>query len=249
MKTMSLAWLCIPARIPSSRAALITHCESGTSSQKNCAGKLDLHGAYLSAWDPSGNVFAVASPTAQSVLLYDFRNYDKEPFATFDLLQANYDLSPNDVGSGWTKLEFSNDGNSLLMGTAGSGHLLLDAFDGRPKAFLRRAKDREGAKRLGAGELNPEHIDPLSKEFMPSTTGDACFSGDGKYVLSGSRDANVHVWQVPPPADELKSSLYPVHELEHKGDLGVLAWNPRYNMFATGEKEVVFWVPDPNLSL
>src|SRR5271163_1496344 len=35
---------------------------------KNACGKLDLNGAYLSAWDPSGNVFAVASPTAQSIL-------------------------------------------------------------------------------------------------------------------------------------------------------------------------------------
>ena len=211
---------------------------------KHAQGKLLLNGAYLAAWDPSGNVFAVASPVAQSILLYDLRNYDKEPFATFDVMQSNFQLSRGDVGKGWNKLEFSNDGKCLLIGTTGIGHLLLDAFDGSLKATLRRTGDRPGAKRLGVGEQNAEHIDPSSNEYLHPTTGDVCFTSDGRYVLSGSSGQNVQVW------DTLRAAttrdLYPQCELEHKGDTGVVAFNPRYNFFASGDRELVFWVPDPN---
>src|SRR6202000_2195031 len=97
---------------------------------KNACGKLLLDSTYLAAWDPSGNVFAVASPAAQAILLYDFRNYDREPFSTFDVLQHSQDS----ITKGWNKLEFSNDGKFLLLGTTGRSHFLLDAFDGHLKA-------------------------------------------------------------------------------------------------------------------
>jgi COMPASS component SWD2 len=209
---------------------------------KNACGKLNLHGAYLAAWDPSGNVFAVASPTAQALLLYDFRNFEKEPFATFDMLP--YFQNNQNSPKAWNKLEFSNDGKHILLGTTGTQHLLLDAFDGHLKASLLR--DRGAVRRLGAGDHNPESMDPQSSEFMYPSTGDCCFSPDGRYVLSGSRQQNVLVWDTLASAQE--RFLRPIHELEHKGDSAVIAFNPRYNFFATGDKEVVFWVPDQSLA-
>jgi COMPASS component SWD2 len=208
-------------------------------STKNACGKLLLNGAYLSAWDPSGNVFAVASPTAQSILLYDFRNYDKEPFSTFDLLPH---MEP--ALRGWNKLEFSNDGKNLLLGTTGRSHFLLDAFDGSLKKQLRR-ESRGGAKRLAPGAHNPENVDSLSSEFLQQSTGDCCFSPDGRYVISGSRWENVLVWDTLSTGQD--KNMTPSHELEYKGDSAVIAFNPRWNFFATGDKEVVFWVPDLNL--
>jgi COMPASS component SWD2 len=210
------------------------------ASTKNACGKLLLNGAHLAAWDPSGNIFAVASPTAQAILLYDFRNYDKEPFSTFDILQYSQELTPNSVSKGWNKLEFSNDGKSLLLGTTGQSHFLLDAFEGTLKASLRRS-ERGGVRRLGAGEHNVD-IDPLSSEYLQPSTGDCCFTSDGRYVLSGSRKENVLVWDTLVPAPD--KNLRPIHELEYKGDTAVVAFNPRYNFFATGDKELVFWVPD-----
>ncbi|TVY46467.1 WD repeat-containing protein [Lachnellula occidentalis] len=210
---------------------------------RHACGKLLLNGAYLAAWDPSGNVFAVASPTSQSILLYDFRNYDKEPFSTFDMLPYAQEAQANSISKGWNKLEFSNDGKHLLLGTTGGGHLLLDAFDGNLKAFLRR--DRGGVKRLGAGDHNPEHTDPHSSDFLQPSNGDCCFTPDGRYVISGTRKENVLVWDTLQAAPE--KVLSPVHELEYKGDSAVMAFNPKYNMFATGDKEVVFWVPDLDL--
>jgi COMPASS component SWD2 len=210
---------------------------------KNACSKLNLNGAYLAAWDPSGNVFAVASPTSQSILLYDFRNYDKEPFSTFDMLPHAHEM-PNPISKCWNKLEFSNDGKSLLLGTTGQSHFLLDAFDGHLKASLRR--DRGGARRLGAGDHNPEHVDPQSSEFLYPGTGDCCFTPDGRYVISGTRQQNVLVWDTLAPAPE--KVLRPIHELDYRGDSAVIAFNPRYNFFATGDKQVVFWVPDLNLA-
>jgi COMPASS component SWD2 len=206
---------------------------------KNACGKLLLNGAFLAAWDPSGNVFAVASPTAQAILLYDFRNYDKEPFSTFDILPHSMDT----ITKGWNKLEFSNDGKSLLLGTTGRSHFLIDAFDGHLKGHLLR-DEKGGSRRLAAGDHNPESVDPHSPEYIHESTGDSCFTPDGRYVISGSRKDNILVWNTMSSAQN--QTLKPSHELEYKGESAVIAFNPRYNMFATGDKEVVFWVPDQN---
>jgi COMPASS component SWD2 len=209
-----------------------------TNTQHSC-GKLLISRPYLAAFDPSANVIAIASEAAQTILLYDFRNYDKEPFATFDLLEHTHAFSPNSIIKNWNKLEFSNDGKSILVGASGHGHLLLDAFEGHVRAYLYRPKG--GPKRLAAGEHNAED----AAEILAETSGDACFSPDGRYVLSGSRRENVLVWDtfIPAPANK---QLSPIHELEMKSEAAVLAFNPRYNFFATADKEVVFWVPDPH---
>lgn len=151
---------------------------------------------------------------------------------------------PKTASKGWNKLEFSNDGKHILLGTTASGHLLLDAFDGHLKASLRR--ERGGVKRLCGGDHNPEDLSTQSSEYLFPTTGDACFTPDGRYVISGSRQQNVLVWDTLAPARE--GALSPINELEHKGDSAVIAFNPRYNFFATADKEVVFWVPDQSLA-
>ncbi|KUJ22132.1 WD repeat-containing protein-like protein [Mollisia scopiformis] len=215
------------------------------SATKNVAGRLDLHGAYLTAWDPSGYVFAVASPTAAAIVLYDFRNFDKAPFASFDMLPYSGEMGEG-MSRGWNKLEFSNDGKHLLLGTTGNSHFLLDAFDGHVKASLR--KDRGSVRRLGPGEHNPENMDPMSSDYLFPSTGDCCFSPDGRYVLSGTRQRNVLVWETLGGSTETSRSVVPAHELDYAGDTALMAFNPRYNMFATADKEVVFWLPDQSLA-
>lgn len=208
---------------------------------QNAVGKLYLAHSYLSAFDPSANVIAIASPAAQTILLYDFRNWDKEPFATFDMLQYTQEYLPGNQSKGWNKLEFSNDGKSLLVGTNGGGHFVLDAFDGGLKSFLNRSNG--GAKRLAAGEHNPEGADP--SEALQESSGDACFSPDGRFVLSGRARDNLLIWDTLAPSGANKIQA-PTHELEHKSQAAVLAFNPRFNFFASADKEVVFWVPDQN---
>ncbi|EKD20441.1 uncharacterized protein L3040_004270 [Drepanopeziza brunnea f. sp. 'multigermtubi'] len=211
---------------------------------KNHCGKLLLNGAYLAAWDPSGNVFAVASPTAASILLYDFRNYDKAPFSTFDILPFANPETSNLASKGWSKIEFSNDGKHILLGSAGQSHFLLDAFDGHLKAALRR--ERGSVRRLYGGDQNPEGVSSQSSDYLYPGTGDCCFTPDGRYVISGSRGQNALVWDTLAPAPE--QFLLPIHQLEYDGESAVIAFNPRYNFFATGDKDVVFWVPEQSFS-
>ncbi|KAL0930778.1 WD repeat protein [Colletotrichum truncatum] len=213
-------------------------------STKQWCGQLFLSTPYLAAYDPSGQIFAVASSSSGSVLLYDCRNYDKAPFATFDLVDVGRHVDPQFVVRGWTKLEFSNDGKHILVGTRGSGHFLLDAFDGSLKAYL--LKPEGGTRRLAAGEASSTHYNGVSRTDAPTveSSGDCCFSVDGRYVLSGTKK-DVLVWDVLTAPNETKT-LNPSWILEDKREAAVLAFNPRYNFFATADREVVFWLPDPH---
>jgi COMPASS component SWD2 len=225
----------------------------------HASGRLNFVSPNLVAFDPSANVLAVSSGAAQSILLYDFRMYDKEPFATFDMLSDDKLVAPG-LGLNtpdWTKLEFSNDGKSLLVGTNGRGHFLLDAFDGSLKHLLVRSAG--GPHRLAAGETPTPPSDgaPSTSADTPLSSGDVTFTPDGRYVLSGQAgkpDVLVYDAHKPPQrangtGDAPSVALMPEFELEASGtngvvETGVLAFNPRFNMFASADKEVVFWVPD-----
>ncbi|KAF9875633.1 hypothetical protein CkaCkLH20_07014 [Colletotrichum karsti] len=213
-------------------------------STKQWCGQLFLNSPYLAAYDPSGKLFAVASPSSGSVLLYDCRNYDKAPVSTFDLIEAGRHVDPQFVVKGWTKMEFSNDGKHILVGTRGSGHFLLDAFDGSLKAYLH--KPEGGTRRLAAGEVPNTSYNGTPRTDPPTveSSGDCCFSVDGRYVLSGTK-RDVLVWDILTPPNETKS-LSPSWTLEDKREAAVLAFNPRYNFFATADQDVVFWLPDPH---
>jgi len=100
-------------------------------------------------------------------MLYDLRNYDKEPFSVFtiqdDSYLSNFTFPPRIPE--FQKLEFSNDGKSILVGTTGAVHYILDAFDGSVKCRL-----------IGFG----------SCDFEGLTGGNVCFTPDGRYVLGGT---------------------------------------------------------------
>ncbi|POR37122.1 WD repeat-containing protein 82 [Tolypocladium paradoxum] len=210
---------------------------------KHWQGQLFLRNPSLAAYDPSGTVFAVACPSSGSVLLYDARNYDKAPFATVDIVEHARGIDPQFVVKGWTKLEFSNDGKSLLVGTKGSGHFLLDAFEGSLKANLH--KPLGGTRRQAPGEAAAM----VNGSAMPDPTsfdssGDCCFAPDGRFVISGSKQ-DVLVWDTltPPPENKI---LDPAWTLPDKREAAVVAFNPRFNFFATADQDLVFWLPDPH---
>ncbi|KAI5308355.1 member of Set1p complex, histone methyl transferase, partial [Ascosphaera atra] len=256
---------------------------------RNPQGKLKLAAPYLAAFDPSGYVFAIASQATASVLLYDYRNFDKPPFATFDCasyeeryfnpaaptsVQANMGRSSKTNGNGrsaWTKLEFSNDGKYILLSNDWGGHYILDAFDGNLKAFL--------VGKLGhTGRRLAPSTSPIasSKGEVPVGQGDTCFTPDGRYVIGGSAGApsstpsspssshasaseppELLVWdlQQQPDANLMLRPTFKLPSAAPGGSAGgaaparvgrpvVTAMNPRYNMLATADREVVFWVPE-----
>jgi len=177
-------------------------------------------------------VFAVACPQTGSVLLYDYRNYQKAPISVFDVLKVRGPAIPEAAFRGWTSLEFSNDGRHVLLGSKYQGHFLLDAFDGSLKQYLRKPG---GTKRLAPGE---------SEGGSMESSGECCFSPDGRYVLSGS-NKDLLVWDINASPDSNKI-LDPTYVLEDKRETAVVAYNPRFNMIATADEELMFWLPDSN---
>lgn len=207
------------------------------ANSSNCCGKLYLTQPYLAAFDPSAHVLAIASHACQTILLYDYRNYDKAPFATFDILEFAEEVLPSGtIGEAkWTKLEFSNDGKCLLVATT-LGHFIIDAFSGKLKSYL--VRPRGHTDRLAPGESPREDGQGPKVE----SSGDVCFTQDGRYVVGGSGSDNVYVWDTS--MLNATKRLDPLHTLDFKGTAAVVAFNPRYNFFASADKEVVMWAPD-----
>ncbi|KAI5289651.1 member of Set1p complex, histone methyl transferase [Ascosphaera aggregata] len=234
-------------------------------SSRNAQGKLRVSTPYLAAFDPSGYVFAIASQSTASILLYDFRNFDKPPFAIFDIAPFEdryFNSNTKSRGrSAWNKIDFSNDGKFILVPNDWGGHYLLDAFDGTLKAFL-SGKSGHTGRRL-APSTSPV---ASARGDVPVGQGDTTFSPDGRYVIGGSGGhapddpAELLVWDLTGQVDAnlvLKPAfrLPATAALTSGGSAGagsairvgrpvVTVMNPRYNMLATADKEVVFWVPE-----
>ncbi|KAK4988257.1 hypothetical protein LTR50_004083 [Elasticomyces elasticus] len=203
-------------------------------------GELRLHAPYLTAYDPSATVIAIASPSTQSIVLYDLRNYDKPPFATFDMQEIEHRYAQMGLGQriaeGWTKLEFSNNGQYILVATNGAGHYLLDAFEGHLRAFLQ--KPDGPTQRAAPGDAG---------STQPPGQGDAAFSPDGQFVVGGSGTPGLLVWEArgSKSADKIAK---PIYDLPGTRPGAVVGYNPRYNIVVAADKEVVLWLPDPDVA-
>lgn len=202
---------------------------------------MSLKSPYLAAYDPSGTVFGVGCQSSGTVLLYDARHFDKAPFKVVDLIEQCRHVDTQCLVRGWTKLEFSNDGKSLLVGTKGNGHFLLDSFDGTLKAYLH--KPSGGTRRLAAGDAAAGNGAPANPTLFEGS-GDCCFSPDGRFILSGTKK-DVLVWDTRATPGDNKI-LEPAWTLPDKREAAVVAFNPRYNFFATADQDLLFWVPDSN---
>jgi COMPASS component SWD2 len=205
----------------------------------NNTGQLEFESACLCAYDPSASVIAVASPPAQAIFLYDLKNYDKPPFATFDLheVEKRFVHLGQRPQEGWTGVEFSNHGKYMLISTNGPGHYLIDAYEGGLVHYLRRPAI--------TGPIRPAPNDPLPDPSAAYTQADAVFSPDGRYVISGNGSTNgLLVWDLQEKSDKA-GVLEPTTDLPSSKPASVVAYNPRYNLIATGDKEVMLWLPDP----
>ncbi|KAF2762786.1 WD repeat protein [Pseudovirgaria hyperparasitica] len=204
----------------------------------NCQGMLKLHGAYLAAYDPSATVIAIASPATSSVLLYDKNNYDKAPFATFDLQPFERVYTEKSIGRGWTKIEFSNDGKSLLVATNGLGHFVLDAFEGNLTHFCIRRGKMSGRRAPGES----------GDDSRPVGQGDVCLSPDGKFVLGGSGEEGLQIWDISSTISVTDKMLMPLDKIPGPGQgrASVVAYNHRFNLICTADKDLTVWLPDPD---
>ena len=203
-------------------------------------GQLDFTSPYLTAYDPSATVIAIASPPAQTVHLYDLRNYDKPPFTTFDLLdlEARFRASHGQKqGEGWTGMEFSNNGKYMLISTNGPGHYLIDAFSGELVHYLHRPS---------GSTTRPAPGDQLTAQNPSFLQADATFSPDGQFVIGGNGgQTGLLVWDTREKQGGDKV-LEPSCDLPSQKPAAVVAHNPRHNLIASADREVVLWLPDPD---
>lgn len=143
------------------------------------------------------------------IKLFDVRAFDKGPFVTFQVKRA-----PG-VISEWSNVKFSPCGKYIL-GTALDGAIfLIDSFDGSGKRHL-------------SGHLN------VKKSAM-----EAGFTPDSKYVVSGSEDGSVYMWNI----EAQGAGTAPEILSGHGAPVGCVRWNPKKMMLASACSSLAFWVP------
>ncbi|KAF2734109.1 WD repeat-containing protein 82 [Polyplosphaeria fusca] len=213
----------------------------------NYQGMLRLHGAHLATYDPSATVMAIGSAQTNSILLYDVRLFDKAPFATFDMMDAGQRFLGG-AGADWTKLEFTNDGKSLVVSTSGSGHFVLDAFSGDLTHFCYRKAGPTG--RLPPGETTSGYGEQSAETGRPALgQGDTCVTPDGNFLIGGSGEDGLLVWDISAPAPP-NQFVEPVERLpSDNGKAAIVGYNPRTNLLATADKDLILWQPDSDLML
>ncbi|KAI9197436.1 WD40-repeat-containing domain protein [Polychytrium aggregatum] len=132
----------------------------------NCHGCVNIVGNPVVAYDQSGSVFAVSLDWKRGIYLYDAKQYENGPFITFHVFDENLgNVIPEIVG-----LEFSNNGDLLLVSTNVNAIYVLDSFEGKLKFKL-------------TGHSNPDRL-PLKAIFTP----------DCQFVMCGSSTGGIHVW-------------------------------------------------------
>lgn len=202
-------------------------------------GLLNLPSAPIVAYDSTGVIFAVGLNIYSRISLYDTANYDKEPFLTVHLddpTLSRISFPPRPLPM--TSLEFATNGSWLLVGTAGHAHYILDAFDG---GLLAKLEGHKG--------LDPKT--PLGTVTTRRMSGEeVCFTPDSKFVLSGSEDGKIYMWDLT--AQDLTKMvvgrdpmvLRPVHSIDgHTAPSRCLKFNPRFLMMASASNDLVrFWL-------
>ncbi|KAM0751498.1 WD40 repeat-like protein [Meredithblackwellia eburnea MCA 4105] len=217
-------------------------------------GLLNVSGQPSVAFDPSGLVFAVMLNLRSTLLLYDIKNYDKLPFLEIEIPDPILQIRgfPPRIPL-YTSLTFNADGSLLLIGTSSDVHYVVDAFEG---TVVYRLETGNGGGISGLERSpDPPYEQPVA--VVPGASGEELtWSPDGRFVISGSIDGKVHIWDVAPP-DEASanprpnpgpdSTLHPLKSIDaHVGGMSrAVAFNPRTAMMASAGKELCFWLPDP----
>lgn len=185
-----------------------------------CQGMLAINSPSFASFDPTGQIFTVASQPLNSILLYDLRNFDKEPFDTFtiqdDTFLQKYSYPPRMPE--WTKVEFSNDGKYILVATKGEVHYVLDAFSGEIKHRL-----------TGHVPTNCKH----------DTSGNVCFTPDGEHVVGGSGDKSLMIWDMSHGSRDRTLTASHIIQTSQLEVPNVVSFNPRTALLATADVDLV----------
>jgi COMPASS component SWD2 len=178
-------------------------------------GILRRKGRPVVSFDPQGLIFAVAMDV-NNVKLFDLRSFEKGPFSSF--LVAHNPVE-------WTGMKFSGDGKYILLSTTTNLIFLLDAFTGDMKRTFTSFSNAHNT-----GYFILVIITNLSLVL------EASFTPDAQFVISGSDDGTIHVW-------ETLTGKEVVVLKGHTGPTSVVQWNPKTMMMASGCTNLAFWIP------
>jgi COMPASS component SWD2 len=110
----------------------------------------------------------------------------------------------------FTGMKFSPDGKYILLSTTGESIFLMDSFNGE-------------LKQTYTGFVNAS---ALSLE--------ASFTPDGQFVLAGSEDGTVHIWETFGKQVAVWKG--------HTGPVQCVQFNPKTMMAATADTNLAFWI-------
>jgi COMPASS component SWD2 len=136
----------------------------------------------------------------------------------------------------WTNLQFSSDGNHILISTDASLIIMVDAFEC-------------SVKQVGKRSVSPFfYVHPwlldLVRNFVQVFLGHAndnsselvaCFTPCTNFVLSGSEDSNIHVWRT---ADGSAATTL----RGHVGAVGHVVCSPKYELVASACMNTALWI-------
>ncbi|WWD18223.1 hypothetical protein CI109_102673 [Kwoniella shandongensis] len=222
----------------------------------SCKGLVkDVGGSAIATLDNTGLVFAVACSETQTIMLYATQTMDLAPFMYEPLNDVAFEkVSQPPPKPIFTSLQFSNNGDYLLVGTSSDVHYVLDSMSLKP---LRRLVGHGGLERDRQGNKDVQPRRGVSGEELSWTA-------DSNWVVSGSADGNVLFWDLTRPngvdklkRDDLKEGdggerwyMKEIPEVQAKvllrGNGAVsraVRFNPRYNMMAVGGEDLTFWLP------
>lgn len=160
-----------------------------------------------------------------SLLLFDLKNYDKSPFLEIPLP----DTHP------LQKIEFSNNGKFILVSSNINKNYIIDAFLGQLLTTLL-----------------VDEFEPINYKYP--TTGSSTFSPCGKFVLAGSPNNKISLFDLK----RIKSTdgdshvvlledndefLQPFKLLNTLSLPKIIAFNPKLFTFATADNTVSLWQP------
>lgn len=205
-----------------------------------CRGLLTVPSNPIVAYDSTGVVFAVAVNHYSRILLYDQANFDKAPFLVITLEDPTLALisyPPRPIYM--TSMSFSSNGKYLLVGCSGDAHYIMDAFEGH---LLAKLTSHIGLERRSTSA--PPSIEPVKG----SSGEEVGWTPDSKYVVGGSLDGKILVWDVqslPARTGDVDLKAPPV-QLQamvaldgHPGPSRCVKFNPRVAMMCTAGSELV----------
>jgi len=165
-----------------------------------CQGLVHRSGRMAASYDPTGIIFVVLSAT-NTISLYDKRNFDVGPFKTWQLDYPAFE---------WKTVEFSYNGNQLLLLTTNGLVFIVDAISGELLHELRPHTDPN------------DHI--LTVNFTPNSQYVFGGSATKLYAWNSTGGKEFNTWEVSKSVTALKWN--PKYFMMATGDTNLSMWLP-----------------------